>query len=339
VAEIVAVLGASHSPFLYMPPDQWEIVSNRRRSEGRIAAKVPVDGLEVNRAKAQRCESALATLRGVLSDARPDALLIFGDDQGEVFGFEDLPTFALFLGREFAGYKTIGRERVWERGSESGLKPRTAEHWTVLHSLPHVMRHLLVGLLDRGFDPSFLLKIDDRPRGMSHAFMRPSYHLWPDYELPVLPVFINCYYGPQPSGRRCLELGRAVREALEDIPAPYRIAVLGTGGLWHTPEAPDAYINEDFDGAILGFLENGDPEGLAAYYDGQGAALASSDEEEALRLSNGTGVVRGLGSGIGEVRNWIAAAGVAGNRRGVIVDYVPVYASPCGMGFAYWPVR
>jgi hypothetical protein len=29
------------------------------------------------------------------------------------------------------------------------------------------------------------------------------------------------------------------------------------------------------------------------------------------------------------------AAAIAG-RPGVVVDYVPVYASPCGMAFAYW---
>jgi hypothetical protein len=47
-------------------------------------------------------------------------------------------------------------------------------------------------------------------------------------------------------------------------------------------------------------------------------------------------VLLGLGSGTGEIRNWLIAAAVAGESPATIVDYVPVYASPCGMGFAYW---
>ena len=30
---------------------------------------------------------------------------------------------------------------------------------------------------------------------------------------------------------------------------------------------------------------------------------------------------------------------VATDRPGVVVDYVPVFASPCGMGFAYWEMQ
>ena len=33
---------------------------------------------------------------------------------------------------------------------------------------------------------------------------------------------------------------------------------------------------------------------------------------------------------------YVVAAGVADGVKGTVVDYVPVYASPCGMGFAYW---
>ena len=50
------------------------------------------------------------------------------------------------------------------------------------------------------------------------------------------------------------------------------------------------------------------------------------------------GIFAGIGSGTGESRNWVAAAGVADGKSGVVIDYVPVFASPCGMGFAYWDV-
>ena len=44
----------------------------------------------------------------------------------------------------------------------------------------------------------------------------------------------------------------------------------------------------------------------------------------------------GIGSGTGETRNWVVAAGAADGKPGVVLDYVPVFSSPCGMGFAYW---
>ena len=46
-----------------------------------------------------------------------------------------------------------------------------------------------------------------------------------------------------------------------------------------------------------------------------------------------------LVEGTSEIRNWIIAAGVMG-RGGKMVDYVPCYRQPsgvgCAMGFAIW---
>jgi hypothetical protein len=61
-----------------------------------------------------------------------------------------------------------------------------------------------------------------------------------------------------------------------------------------------------------------------------------TDAAELKRLTGGTNVPGGIGSGTGETRNWIIAAAVADGQPGTVVDYVPVHASPCGMGFAYW---
>jgi len=44
----------------------------------------------------------------------------------------------------------------------------------------------------------------------------------------------------------------------------------------------------------------------------------------------------GVGGGAGEWRNWMAAAGAADGQSAHVLDYVPIYASPLGAGFAYW---
>jgi hypothetical protein len=75
---------------------------------------------------------------------------------------------------------------------------------------------------------------------------------------------------------------------------------------------------------------------MAEYFDGYPWPYPSASPEAVFQLSGGTGMLAGVGSGVGETRNWIVAASVADGARGTVVDYVPVYASPCGMGFAYW---
>jgi 3-O-methylgallate 3,4-dioxygenase len=44
-------------------------------------------------------------------------------------------------------------------------------------------------------------------------------------------------------------------------------------------------------------------------------------------------------AGTSEIRNWFVVAAAA-NQGGEVVDYVPAYRTPtgvgCGMGFAYW---
>jgi hypothetical protein len=169
---------------------------------------------------------------------------------------------------------------------------------------------------------------------MGHAFMRPEYYLTPRYDIPVIPIFVNCYFAPQPTAKRCYELGKAVRELIEKSPLDLKVAVLGSGGLWHTPGASDAYLDEGFDRVILDAVKAGDGRGMAEHFDSWKPSHGSGVP---VGIDRQTGmVISGIGSGTGETRNWIAAAGVADGVRGTVVDYVPVYASPCGMGFAYW---
>ena len=69
---------------------------------------------------------------------------------------------------------------------------------------------MLANLTQRGFDMSFSAKLADPERGMGHAFMRPHTLLETNYAIPTVPIWINCYLGPQPTAMRCYELGRTV---------------------------------------------------------------------------------------------------------------------------------
>ena len=76
-----------------------------------------------------------------------------------------------------------------------------------------------------------------------HGIMVPLHFLTPRYDLPVIPVNINCQGPPLIPLQRCYEFGRALRRACDAVPE--RIAVIGTGGISHWPATPDSgKINE-----------------------------------------------------------------------------------------------
>jgi hypothetical protein len=335
MATICSVVCASHSPFLYAAPEEWAAARIARGTSDAFDPALPLDSLEENRAKHARCMHAFAVLRDAFVAARPDVVIIFGDDQLEQFNFGNLPAFCVFAGESISGYR-ISRFFGLPVGRERAVRPKTPEHWVTLQGHPPLARRLVVELVARGFDMAF--SMSGNGEGIGHAFTRPLEYL-ATAAIPVIPVYINCYYGPQPTARRCYELGRAVREVVDEWPADARVAVIGSGGLWHTPMEPNAYIDREFDRRILDALAAGDSRAMAAAFDARRPAVDERNAAELARASGGTGMVLGYGSGTGEIRNWIAAAAVVDGVPGTVVDYVDINASPIGAGFAHWSLN
>jgi len=327
MARITTVIACSHSPFLFQPIDWWNATRDARP---KSAEKIVDDDAE-NARKHDRTDAAFDKLRDVFRAAKPDVMIVFGDDQKEQFDLRNFPALAVYVGGTFSGYKELSYIGV--PGGQRVLKPKSPEHWTDVATKPELAKALLDGLMSSGFDPAFMMGLPHEDHGMGHAFMRPAGKVTQGrFDVPMVPILVNCYYAPQPSARRCLAAARAIRKAVEAWPEDINVAVLGSGGLWHIPGTPDAYIDEDFDQAILGYVRAGDADGMATYFDTWKPRQNLKCYEA---FSGGTGMAGGIGSGTGETRTWIMAAGVA-DRPGMVVDYVPVYASPCGMGFAYW---
>ena len=314
MARVVGVFNMAHSPFCYRAPEQW----NEVRASRSLRGDVPFDDVEVNRAKAARVQTAFATLRRELAAVRPDVLVCFGDDQLECFDFANFPAFAIYVGAEYEGKLAAG-------GSA-----RVPGH-------PELATALLAGLMRRDFDPAFSMEMPKPERGIGHAVLRPAESLT-DFTLPIVPVLINCYYAPQPTGLRCYRLGRATREIIDEYPGDLRVAVVGSGGLWHTPAQPDAYLDEDFDRGILRHMQAGDARGMADYFDAYKVPAGDRSQVIATRGRGVTGMPSAGGpqNGTREICNWIAATAVSEGHPVTLVDYVPIYSSPIGAGFAYW---
>jgi hypothetical protein len=186
-------------------------------------------------------------------------------------------------------------------------EPKSANR-TAYKTDPILAQALLEHLMETGFDPAYskLLRYEG---GLGHAFARVLKFLTPDAGVPVVPIMVNTYFPPAPSAKRCVAFGRALAAAIAQIPGNAKIAVIGSGGLSHT------IIDEALDQGVIAALKANDLDFLGAL--------------PAARLTTGTS----------EIRNWIVTAAAA-NRPATVVDYVPCYRIPtgvgCGMGFAYW---
>jgi protocatechuate 4,5-dioxygenase beta chain len=77
---------------------------------------------------------------------------------------------------------------------------------------------------------------------LSLAFGQPE--AWP---CPVIPLAVNVVQYPPPTGNRCLNLGKAIRKAVESFDEDLRVVVFGTGGMSHQLQAERAgLINPEF---------------------------------------------------------------------------------------------
>jgi protocatechuate 4,5-dioxygenase, beta chain len=87
---------------------------------------------------------------------------------------------------------------------------------------------------------------------MSLLFGSPE--KWPT---KVIPLAVNVVQFPQPTGHRCLELGKAIRRAVEDFDGDLNVQVWGTGGMSHQIQGERAgLINTPWDMKFLDDLIN-----------------------------------------------------------------------------------
>jgi len=349
MAKLVGVFNTAHSPFCYMPPERW----NEVRANRSLREDVPMDSDEENLKKGERIQKGFETLRNKMQELKPDVAIVFGDDQLECFDFNNFPGFAIYVGEEFEGHTSgrdtgafLNRARQGDSqpaGGPSGgdaapgmQAPRGQAPKATVKGAPELGVGILTGLMKRGFDPAFSMDMPKPERGIGHAILRPAESIT-GFDMPILPVLVNCYYAPQPTAKRCYEFGKAVRECIDEYPEDIRVVVVGSGGLWHTPGAKDAYLDEDFDRELLSYLESGDIKGMAEHFDEYHIPDGDRSQFVGERGRQATGMpgFGGPQGGTRETCNWIIAAAVADGSKSTIVDYVPVYASPIGAAFAY----
>ena len=329
MAELVFAAGLSHSPLLAAPASLWLARGEEDRrnpglyDRGRLTTFAELEAQrsvslrpeiepEVLEERSKQCQVSLDRLQGDLADARPDLVLIVGDDQRELFGPSNSPALALYTG------ETVAMCGPWPNGPTGpfwdgawrayGMDPRTE-----FPGAPREAVAVLEHLMTAGFDPA----VCESPcgHGFGHAFGFPLVRLRGEATWRCLPVMLNTYYPPnQPGPGRCFDLGVALREAIDRLDPELRVAILASGGLSHF------VVDEALDQEVLDALRTRDRARLSAL------------------------PVEQLQAGSSEIRNWITVGGAVAGLEPVWSEYVPCYRSQagtgCGMAFLTWaPAR
>ena len=240
----------------------------------------------------------LDELRARLEAAQPDALIIVAAEHFANFFMNNMPAYCIGMADRYEGPI---EDPQW-LGIEPHIVPGNAA----------LSRRVITAVM-QSIDVAYAeeWKFD-------HGIMVPLHFLTPRYDLPVIPVNVNCQGPPLTPLPRAYEFGRALRRACDA--QPERIALLGTGGISHWPATPDSgVINEAWDRAFLErFIANRRDE-LVAYTDEQ--------------------TLRDAGQGGFEIRTFLTVAGATEGATGELLFYAPIPIFAVGCTVATMTVR
>ena len=169
-----------------------------------------------------------------MKDNTPDVIFLVYNDHATAFSLEMIPTFA------------IGTAASYQPADE-GWGPRPVP---VVQGHPVLAAHIAQSVIQQDFDLTIVNKMDvDHGLTVPLSLMCGQPQAWP---CPVIPFAVNVVQYPVPSGRRCFELGRAIRRAVDSFDEPLKVQIWGTGGMSHQLQGARAgLINKEFDNAFL----------------------------------------------------------------------------------------
>jgi protocatechuate 4,5-dioxygenase beta chain len=222
-----------------------------RISASVYTSHVPAIGAALDLGKAgepywQKVFGGYDVSKAWIRDHMPDVVFLVYNDHANAFSLDLIPTFAIGTAAEFA---------VADEGWGPRPVPKVIGH-------PEFSAHIAQSVIQDDFDLTIVNKMDvDHGLTVPLSLLFGQPEAWP---CRIIPFAVNVVQYPPPSGKRCYQLGRAIRTAIESYDAPLNVQVWGTGGMSHQLQGPRAgLINKEFDAAFLDRLI-ADPEGLSA---------------------------------------------------------------------------
>lgn len=173
-----------------------------------------------------------------IAERKPDVVLLVYNDHATAFSLELIPTFA------------IGTAAQYEIADE-GFGPRPVPK---VQGHPELAWHVAQSVIQDDFDLTIVNKMPvdhglTVPLSLMFGERDPERDAWP---VKVIPFAVNVVQYPAPSGRRCFQLGQAIRRAVESFDPDLNVQIWGTGGMSHQLQGPRAgLINREWDNRFL----------------------------------------------------------------------------------------
>jgi protocatechuate 4,5-dioxygenase beta chain len=180
-----------------------------------------------------------------IKESKPDVIFLVYNDHATAFSLDLIPTFALGTGAEF-------------KPADEGWGPRPVP---TVYGHPELAAHIAQSVIQDDFDLTLVNKMEvDHGLTVPLSLMFGQPDAWP---CKVIPFAVNVVQYPVPSGRRCFQIGQAIRKAIESFDADLNVQIWGTGGMSHQLQGARAgLINREWDNRYLDRLI-ADPADLA----------------------------------------------------------------------------
>lgn len=250
-------IGCSHGPGIIGPPEvltevylklnlKSELTPAHMKDPQNWPAKMREEwaddeGMAFARAYQAKLQPAYRRARAAIDAFNPDFVVMFGDDQYEVFKEDVLPPFAIFA-----------------IDAVECAKPRGEGGTFTIKGHREAGNHLTRELIRSGFDVACSWKLHNRP-DYGHAFTSTVQYLDMDsrgFHHPVVPFSVNCYGSdmripgpgrvpirgrilddvedpppPSPPPWRCYDLGKEVARIIAE--SPWRVVMIGSSSWSH----------------------------------------------------------------------------------------------------------
>ncbi|EAR08639.1 class III extradiol dioxygenase subunit beta [Reinekea blandensis] len=232
--------------------------------------------------------------RDWIKENKPDVAIVVYNDHASAFSLQLIPTFTLGVAPEF-------------HPADEGYGPRKVP---TAQGDPDLAWHLAESLILDEFDMTIANEMDiDHGCTVPLSIMFDQPEAWP---CKVIPLCVNVIQYPAPTGKRCFDLGKAIRKAVESYDKDIKVAIFGTGGMSHQLQGERAgLVNAEFDQAFLKDLsENPD-------------RLVKIPHVEYMREAGSEGI---------ELVMWLIMRGAMADNAGETYSFYHVPASNTGAG-------
>ncbi len=171
-----------------------------------------------------------------IKEKEVDVLFFVFNDHVSNFFFDCYPTFAIGIAEEY-------------EHADEGSGPRDL---AIPYGDVPFSRYMADYLIRSDFDLTVCQEMK-----LDHGLMGPTpYMLDQPWPVKFVPFCVNVIQHPIPSVRRCWNLGKKVREAIEAYPEDINVAVVGTGGLSHELQGTEfGRIELDWDNEFMDKFE------------------------------------------------------------------------------------